>query len=384
MLHSEKRSLIRFLVIYLASTFVLFSLAAWIFYTSTKRHLIDKQRDRLTYEAKQMLSTLRTLHQSEEKVLYYPHTKRIDTAIYDLDKAYIFGTFPVPQPLELKDTPQRLVHIERVDPYYLGAAYLMVSAPLDREPIRILARNVLLFMLAGGFFFAVLGYFLGKLFVAPMRHAIEQMNRFIQDTTHELNTPISTILTNIEMIETFGKCEHAKAELGRIDIASRTLSRIYDDLTYLNLNHDYHRAVVEVEMGSVIGERLIYFRGMADAKGIRIEADIKEDVVLSIDRNDAIRLVDNLLSNAIKYNRVGGRLKVSLNRQRLLVSDTGKGIRKADMETILQRFKRADNSEGGFGIGLDIVNQIVNHYGYRMQIDSAEGEGTTVRIIWER
>jgi two-component system OmpR family sensor kinase len=275
-----------------------------------------------------------------------------------------------------------LLHIEKVDPYYLGAAYLVTAKKIDFAPIRRLEWHILLFMLAAGLFFGVLGYYLGKLFVAPMRQSIEQMNHFIQDTTHELNTPISTILTNIEMIETFEKCNGASEELKRIEIASRTLSRIYDDLTYLNLNHHYHRKVVTLNMSQLVEERLVYFKGMAEAKGVRIMQEITKNVVLTIDRNDALRLVDNLLSNAIKYNKPNGTLTIVLNTQMLSVSDTGIGIRKRDLETILQRFKRANKSEGGFGIGLDIVNQVVRNYGFTLKIDSRVNKGTRVRVLW--
>ncbi len=63
MLKSEKKSLIRFLLIYLGSTFLLFSIAAWIFYTSQKHHLLDQQRDALKFESAQIITKLRTLHQ---------------------------------------------------------------------------------------------------------------------------------------------------------------------------------------------------------------------------------------------------------------------------------------------------------------------------------
>jgi two-component system OmpR family sensor kinase len=66
----------------------------------------------------------------------------------------------------------------------------------------------------------------------------------------------------------------------------------------------------------------------------------------------------------------------------LSVSDTGIGIRKRDLETILQRFKRANKSEGGFGIGLDIVNQVVKNYGFTLKIDSRVNKGTRVRVLW--
>ena len=384
MFRSEKRSLIRFLILYLGSTFILFSIASWLYYISSKHHLLDQQRESIKYEAEHIKSQLRTLHKSNDAKIIYPSSKRTQSAIYDVDKAYIFGTFKTEQSLDINKYGNRLYHTLKIEPYYLGAAYLLVAKDINVEPIEELQKNVFLFMLGAGFFFATLGFFLGKLFVAPMRDAIEKMNHFIQDTTHELNTPISTILTNIEMIETFGKHEENGTELKRIEIASQTLSRIYDDLTYLNLNHKYHRQIVTINMSTLVEERIVYFSAMAEAKGLEVTLNIDPNVMLRIDKNDAIRLVDNLISNAIKYNKTKGLLDVTLTEDDFSVKDTGIGIRSEDLSTILQRFKRANKSEGGFGIGLDIVNQVVASYDFALEMNSKEGEGTEVSVKWEK
>ena len=381
MLSSEKRSLVRFLVIYLLSTLLLFSLASWIFYTSSKHHLLDKQHEVLKYEAESLKSKLRVLHKSNDDILYYPYNKKIQTAIYDVDKKYIFGTIKSTQHLEERQK-DRLYHMSKIEPYYLGAAYLLLSQKTDYQPIKNLQRDIVLFMLAAGVFFALLGYFLGRLFVAPMRDSLERMNHFIQDTTHELNTPISTILTNIEMIETFGKHEKNSSELKRIEIASKTLSRIYDDLTYLNLNHQYYRKIKEIDMSDLVYERMEYFTSMAEAKRIEIILNISDNVILQIDKNDALRLVDNLISNAIKYNKYEGRLEVILTPLDLIVKDTGIGIKNEDIKQIMQRFKRANKSEGGFGIGLHIVSQVCENYDFALEMKSKIDEGTEVSIRW--
>ncbi len=216
-----------------------------------------------------------------------------------------------------------------------------------------------------------------------MRESIEKMNHFIQDATHELNTPISTILTNIEMMETFGKCEK-NDELQRIEIASKTLSRIYEDLTYLNLNHNYYRNIESIDISGLIEERMIYFSVMAEQKDLKLEIEIEPEVVLEIDKNDATRLVDNLITNAIKYNKTQGLLKVTLTKESLSVLIQGSGIQKKDLDTIVCRFKRANKSEGGFGIGLDIVNQVVESYGFVLDIHSQVGKGTEVVVRWEK
>ena len=384
MLRSEKRSLIRFLILYLGSTFILFSIASWLFYISSKHHLLDQQRESIKYEAEHIKLQLRTLHQSNAAKLVYPSHAHIQSAIYDLDKTYIFGTLKAEQTLDINKYENRLYHTVKVVPYYLGAAYLLVAKDINYEPIKKLQKNIILFMLAAGVFFTILGYFLGKLFIAPMRDAMEKMNHFIQDTTHELNTPISTILTNIEMIETFGKHDENSTELKRIEIASKTLSRIYDDLTYLNLNHKYHRNIVNLNMSTLVEERMVYFSAMAEAKGLKVTVNTDSNVMLQMDKNDAIRLVDNLISNAIKYNRSKGILDVRLTEDIFSVKDTGIGIGSKDLSTIFQRFKRANKSEGGFGIGLDIVNQVVSSYGFILEINSKEGEGTEVNVKWEK
>jgi two-component system OmpR family sensor kinase len=184
------------------------------------------------------------------------------------------------------------------------------------------------------------------------------MNDFIQDTTHELNTPISTILTNLELIDALHKC-NAKKEMQRIEIASKTLSRIYDDLTYLKLNQDYHRDIHPIDISRLLYERILYFSAAIEAKQIKLQEHIEEDVIISIDRDDAIRLIDNLISNAVKYNKSGGTLEVRLDRKELRVRDSGIGIEKKELATIYERFKRANKSEGGFGIGLNIVYQLI-------------------------
>ncbi len=386
MLNSEQRSLVRFLLIYLGSTFLLFSLASWIFYVSSKHHLLDKQQEILKYQSENVKSKLRMLHKSFEGTLVYPQSDTFDSAIYDLDQAYIFGTFEDKPTLELGklySDEERLYHVDKIEPYYLGAAYLLTSKEIDKDPITALQEKIIWFMLAAGLFFAVLGYFLGRLFTAPMRDSIEKMNHFIQDTTHELNTPISTILTNIEMIETYGKYDKSE-ELQRIEIASKTLSRIYEDLTYLNLNNDYYRQVEAVDMTKLIEERMVYFSAMLQSRGISTRLELVSEKMLEIDPNDGVRLIDNLLSNAIKYNKAKGTLTVILTEESLRIIDTGIGIAQKDLKDIFKRFKRANKSEGGFGIGLDIVNQVVNSYNFDLHIRSTVNKGTEVEVRWEK
>jgi len=374
----------RFLSIYLSSTLLLFLLATLIFYDFQKHHIIDTQNSKLNIEAVKIAQNIQQLSATFDRPLIYPHQKPFSSAIYNLDKAYIFGSFKPNKILWEKEYYQqgeRLFHIHQLYPYYLGASYIIVSKEINQIPINHLFKMSLFFLLIAGVFFTLLGIFLGRLFIAPMKESIETMNRFIEDTTHEFNTPISTILSNIELIDTFYDCE-AKTELKRIEIASKTLSRLYEDLTFLKLNHDYHREIKSLDISKLLVERIEYFNTLIEAKNLTLKEEIAENISINIDKNDAIRLIDNLLSNAIKYNKKAGSLELHLTAQKLSIKDSGVGIKKDDIKLIHTRFKRANKSEGGFGIGLDIVGQVVKRYNFTFNINSIYNQYTEVTITW--
>ena len=384
MISSERRSLLRFLAIYLGSTLILFGLGSYIFYNFQKHQIIDNQNSQLQLEAEKITQKLRELHQTFNKPLLYPNDSSFDSAIYDLDKGYIFGTFnpkDIKWDREFYKEGEKLFYLHSLKPYYLGASYLLVSKAFDPKPLNELVRMILLFLVGAGVVFTLLGLFLGRLFTAPMRESMEIMNRFIEDTTHELNTPISTILTNIELLDTLYHCEGQK-EMRRIEMASKTLSRLYEDLTFLKLNHNYHRTLERLNLSELLEERIEFFHTLIEAKDIKVLKNIEPNITLEMDRNDAVRLLDNLLSNAIKYNYKLGKLEVTLTANSLEIKNDGLGIKKEEIALIQNRFRRANSSEGGFGIGLDIIGQVVKRYEFTFTIDSDIHKSTKVRLTW--
>ena len=387
MYRSEKRSLYRFLAIYLVSTFVLFAIGASVFYTLEKHHIIDKQHRLMKEEGEYIHHQLIALHKTFSEKLFLNVHKSYKTALIDRDRKAVASNLSLPASFrfdkEYRVDNGMLFYTRKIEPYYLGAVYIVLATPVNEAALSKLRENIFLFMFAAGIFFVILGYFLGRLFIAPMRDAIGMMNRFIQDTTHELNTPVSTILTNLELIQTLNKCDSAKEEMQRIEIASKTISRIYDDLTYLKLNHAYHRDIRPLDISALLRERIAYFSAAIEAKSLALKTDIAENVVLRIDKNDALRLIDNLLSNAIKYNRTEGILLVSLDPTRLRIVDGGEGMDEETLGRIRQRFVRAENSEGGFGIGLDIVSQVAEYYRFDILFRSEPNKGTEVLVRWE-
>jgi len=240
-------------------------------------------------------------------------------------------------------------------------------------------------LLAGaglGMVLTLLGYYLARLFVRPMRQSIRLLDDFIHDTTHELNTPLSSILANIEMIDSSQLPEQERKRLERIEVAARTVSTLYEDLKFVTLER--HRPTREetFALDEVLHERLEYFDVLLRSKNLKLETDI-HPVNIHADRRLTARVIDNLLSNAIKYNRRGGTIEVALAEGELRISDTGIGMEAEALGQIFERYRRFNETEGGFGLGLDIVKGIVDRYGWKIEIHSEKGKGTTVILRWE-
>jgi two-component system OmpR family sensor kinase len=228
-----------------------------------------------------------------------------------------------------------------------------------------------------------IGYFLLKLFLKPMRDSLHLLDRFIKDTTHELNTPVSAIITNVEMIDTSKLDEKLAKKIKRIDIGAKTISNIYEDLTFLTLNNKIISQNEILDLSSIVKQRVEYFKILAEVKKITISIDIEEDITIYSDKKKISKLIDNLLSNAIKYNNIAGSISVTLKKGFLGIKDSGKGMSEEQTAQLFQRYKRFDNSVGGFGIGLNIVSMIASEYNLNIKVTSQLKKGTNMEIRWQ-
>jgi two-component system OmpR family sensor kinase len=383
----EKTSLYRFLLIYISSSLLLFAVGLIILFGFEKHRLIDHQYHILKTQTTKLIPILKQLHSSQESELIYPQYSEFKSAIYDIDANYIFGDFHPKSPnlnKEFYKKDDMIISVQSVSPHFLGATYLVVQKAIDYAPINSLKNRLFFAFTVAIFFISLLAFWLGKLFLSPMRNSITLLDNFIKDTTHELNTPVSTILANAELLKSFHPELQNSTELIRIENASKRLSRIYDDLAYITLNHKRHSNIVSLDVSVFLRERVEYFKVIALAKRIKFTYDITDNITLNIDQEDMTRIIDNLLGNAFKYTMTKGKIKVTLNEHHLSIEDNGIGIHEDVKKEVLKRFVRANKSEGGFGLGLSIISEITKHYNYDIKIESELDIGTKVSVIWAK
>jgi len=365
---------------------MLIAAGGYYYYQSQQKLAFSAYRIKLMKYAADQIKRLHVLHDHFPEQNIYPRDNRFESAIYDLEYVKIFSTLKEPK-VNLEEEIYRIadkIHfIKILDNYYLGAKYLIIEVPEDKEWYLRTMKTIwwsgtgVLVLLLG------IGWYLAKLFVRPMRHSILLLDQFIKDTTHELNTPLSAILANIETMDRSQMKESNIKRLNRINIAARTVSTLYEDLKFATLESDRIAEDEMLDMKQLLQSRLEYFEVLIQSRKLTLHKEL-HSANLYADRKMIERIVDNLISNAVKYNRRGGTIRVMLRPGTLAVTDTGVGIAPEDLPHIFDRYTRFDESEGGFGIGLSIVRRICDHYDIRIEVDSTLGEGTTITLRWEK
>ena len=208
---------------------------------------------------------------------------------------------------------------------------------------------------------------LSKRAVKPIAESYEKQKQFITDANHELKTPLTLILANLDIAEgELGKNEwlddirsegHRMTELVNQLVA---LSRMDEENHTLNLSN--------VALGRMVADTVSEFEPLAVSRGKTIGANIDTDIIYHGDEVLLRRLVGILMDNAIKYCDHGGEISVTLHRGRhivLTVENTYAAVGELELNRLFDRFYRADKArtfKGGYGVGLSMAKAIVEKH----------------------
>ncbi|MFY4763486.1 sensor histidine kinase [Aliarcobacter butzleri] len=382
---SETRTLLGFSLLYSFLVLVILCVMFFLYYQFQKDLMLQEKRQILQTYSNSLISNLKELHINIDKDNVYPRDEKYKSAIYDSDKKKIFSTLQS-QTVKLDDViylkNDKIHFIKEPESYYLGSKYVIVEIPDDHIWFENIKYKMIVGFLLAFLFMIFLGYFISKLFLKPMRDALHLLDRFIKDTTHELNTPVTAIITNIETIDKSLLDDKTLRKINRIEIGAKTISNIYEDLTFVTLNNQIISNNENINLSNIVRQRVDFFLSIANMKKIRFETNIKDNVFIFCDIKKISKLIDNLLSNAIKYNKNSGFIKVILAKNSMIIEDSGKGMSSENLENLFDRYQRFDKSVGGFGIGLNIVSLIAKEYDFKIDVTSQLGVGTKVKVRW--
>ena len=373
----EKSALFRFVTIYTLSSIILIAIIAYLYYEKEidrQKHLCqnDLQMGVIRVEAKLLKAKL-----NHQPFLFEPNDFKGGVGLFDDAHNIVHSSLHYEQvnfKAIITKNPNYIHFVHRLEHPLLGIHYIVTedtSMPISKEKLLTLIMIVIFVSLL---FIAFIGYLLSKILLKPVKEKMQHLDKFIKDSAHEINTPIAALLMSVSALKKKGSAD-AKI-LKHIAISSKQISDVYNSLSHLAFDDvQVQRQIETIDFQRIVQKSIDFYSQLADSREMSILANLEKTVIM-IDKNDAQKLINNLLSNAVKYNRIGKEIEISLYNNVLTVIDQGIGIEREEKVAILKRYHRGNNPQGGFGIGLDIVNSISKRYHIILSIESHKGLGS--------
>lgn len=279
-----------------------------------------------------------------------------------------------------------------------GSFFIVVGRTYDsvHEAIKSFLFSILFITPIVFLLILLLAFKIANYTLKPIEESYNTLKQFTEDVSHELKTPLAIIKTNIDVALSKQEFDFQYIK-NKLEIINRVTERITDIVTKMSLlsiidSNNLKLKLEKINLNNFVHEKIEEFSELANRKRIHIDFKADKNVEIVSDIFCLGEIISNLLSNAIKYTNEGGHVTVEIdeekNKVKLLVSDTGIGISKSDLEHIFDRFYRSDKSRsrdtGGAGLGLAIVKNMVNFLDGTIDVKSAEGKGTTFSITFPK
>jgi|GEM_PF-1521456 len=211
------------------------------------------------------------------------------------------------------------------------------------------------------------------------------VGRLVASIVHEMRNPLSAIKMNIRILQKKGGGGDLETE--HLQIASAQTARLEKMLNELL---EYSKPVkvnfAPVELRQLINRTLDAYSELLQSKNLRLERDFpNEEVEIISDADLLTRIIDNLVTNAASASKPGKRLKVQVlagEPAAIVVSDEGKGMSEKALARLFEPF--FTTREDGIGLGMSNVKKFIDVLGGSIEVNSAEGEGTTVILKFSR
>ena len=232
-------------------------------------------------------------------------------------------------------------------------------------------------LLAFIFFVLVMisGIVISKFAIEPLEEYVTNLEELSSDTLHELNLPIATIKTNVDMIEKNSSDEKTIKRLSRIKTACDMLAQRYSELDYMIKKQTKKEVCQRFDLRDLIQERVSFLSSLY--AGVEFTSDL-ENSAINMDKIGLSKVIDNLIDNGVKYSHEPKKIKLCLRDKILSIKDHGVGIDEVVLLRIFDRYYQSDDSMPGFGIGLSMVKRFCDTNRIKLNIESKKEQGTTI------
>ncbi|BAZ44708.1 periplasmic sensor signal transduction histidine kinase [Chondrocystis sp. NIES-4102] len=242
-------------------------------------------------------------------------------------------------------------------------------------------------------FIGYTGWILAGIAMQPIHQAYNKLQRFTADASHELRAPLAAILTNAQ-VGLITPVKDGSGQLLRLEKITQLVESISILVSNLLLLDRYEgklnpQSLQKLDLTYLLQQIADDYEFLAQEQGLEIIYDFpSQSLPIVAEPSLLTQAITNLLNNALKYTATGGRIKLFLARKSqqaiIKIADNGIGIPDADLPHIFERFYRVNSDRsrdsGSFGLGLAIVQQIIEAHGGEITVASELGVGTIFTI----
>jgi two-component system, OmpR family, phosphate regulon sensor histidine kinase PhoR len=222
--------------------------------------------------------------------------------------------------------------------------------------------------------------------VTELRNIENIKREFFANASHELKSPLTTILGYQQMIKegVITSSEDVKnATEKTIKEVTRMNQMVIEMIELSKLESNQEGKVEDVRLDTVIKEITDRYRKQLEDNKLTLNLNLAK-VSKKVSKNYMEQLFANLIDNAIKYNKPNGSITIELTDKKFVIADTGLGIASEHVSRVFERFYRVDMAKskdsGGTGLGLAIVKHVCSHYNFKINLESQIKSGTKVSV----
>lgn len=210
---------------------------------------------------------------------------------------------------------------------------------------------------------------------------VTRERNFTRDASHELRTPLTVIRMASDMaLGTPDLDPRLQRSLGRIQRAGRDMEAVVEAFLILAREVDVEPQAEWFEVADIVRYEVASAREVLDDRPVSLEVEVIDDIPLLAPPRVTHVVISNLLRNACTYTD-RGRIRVEVGNGKVVVSDTGIGMSPEALAKVFEPFFRAEpGRQQGSGLGLPIVRRLCERFGWRIELESTAGQGTTATV----
>ncbi|MDD5297766.1 MAG: HAMP domain-containing sensor histidine kinase [Rhodocyclaceae bacterium] len=219
-------------------------------------------------------------------------------------------------------------------------------------------------------------------YLSRLHAFVDRERAFTADVSHELRTPLAVIQGAVELLQDDPALNDIqRTRLARMERVARDMGELIRALLLMarEENAEAH-GEVSCDAAAVVRDCVERHRQLIGSRNTEVRVEIRAAPRLPVEATLLSIIVGNLVRNAFAHTEAG-QVAISLDADRLDVSDTGVGIKSEEIGRVFQRYYKGAASQGQ-GIGLSLVKRICERYGWSISIESREGQGTAASLLF--